>query len=99
MAKEGLVVVVDGLCYFLNFGNDVYHNLANFLLVPCKGVDMIAQLLTPGCHPVFKSGDFLVFGCKLCISKCVQLGNHAVSLYNVGLHGCEIRSSIHHVVL
>jgi hypothetical protein len=93
------MVVVDGLCYFLDFGNDIYHYLTKFLLVPCKGVDMVAQLLTPGCHPVFKAGDFLVLSCELCISQRMQLSNHAVSLYNVGFHGCEIRSIIHHVVL
>jgi hypothetical protein len=62
------VVGVNGFCLSLNCCDKFHQPASDGRVFASEGVDKIAEGLAPLHHPLFESGDLLVFGRELCVA-------------------------------
>ena len=79
------MVCVDRANDFLYRGNEVYHPLADFLLVPCQIVYMRAELVAALHNSCLKATYIHGPSRQLRFHHLLQLSYHAVCLLYVGL--------------
>jgi hypothetical protein len=68
VAEERLVVCVDGFRLSLNCGDQFYQPVSDCRMFASEGVNQITEGLAPLHHPLFKSGDLLMFSRELGIA-------------------------------